>query len=157
MAFFFLLFKISAVDTSTLFSLSLSMDGGLKRVGYANLTVFARAPNVTEAKFSETAAKILVSFEKEVEFDGEKTCGAFFESATVTKLGESPECRLRTTQELEILLGSSATILVGDNLVFKNNVFKARGELYSKYLTNGSSTVNSPDSPLTPVPEITGT
>ena len=63
------------------------MDGGLKRVGYANLTVFARAPNVTAAKFSETAAEILVSFEKEVEFDGEETCGAFFDSATVTKLG----------------------------------------------------------------------
>lgn len=140
---------------STQFSLSLSMDGGLRRVGSANLTVFDRAPTVTSAKFSDTAAEILVSFNKEVEFVGSETCATFFENATVVKLGERPDCFLATTQELEIILGLNPTILVNDNLMFKDNVFKARGEPFSKFLS-GSSSVNSPDSPLSPVPEITG-
>jgi len=147
--------KIASVGMSTQFSLSLSMDGGLRRVGSANLTVFDRAPTVTSAKFSDTAAEILVSFNKEVEFVGSETCPTFFENATVVKLGERPDCFLATTQELEIILRLNPTILVNDNLMFKDNVFKARGEPFSKFLS-GSSSVSFPDSPLSPVPEITG-
>lgn len=140
---------------STQFSLSVSIDGGLKRVGSVNLTVFHRAPNVTTAKFSETAAEILVQFNKEVEILGGGTCSNLFENATVTKLGEIPECSLVNTQELEISLGNGATILVGANMVFKDGVVKARGEPFSRFLS-GSFQVNSPESPLKPAPQITG-
>lgn len=131
------------------------MDGGLRRIHSADLTVFARAPNVTVAKFSDTAAEILVSFDKDVEFVGEETCNVFFDSATVANLGENPECSLATTQLLEILLGTNPSVLVGENLVFENYIFKASDENFSKYLS-GSFPVRSPDSQLTPVPAITG-
>ena len=131
------------------------MDGGLKRVGDVNLTVYDRAPNVTTAMFSDTAAEIVAHFSKEVEFTSAETCTDFFENATVNELGESPECYLVTSTELEIFLGAGASIVVGNNLEFKNNVFKSLGERFSRFLS-GSFPVDSPTSPLTPVPVITG-
>ena len=151
--FFFL--QIPAVGTSTQLSLALSMDGGRRRVGSLTLTVFARAPRVVAAKFSGTAAEIIVNFDKEVKFDGEESCGVFFEAVTVAKLGQGPECRLKTSQQLEITLGNGASIEVNDRLAFKENVFKARGQQFSRYL-NGSFTVDFPDVQLKPAPVITG-
>lgn len=131
------------------------MDGGRRRVGSVTLTVFARAPSVVAAKFSGTAAEIVVNFDKEVELAAMESCGVFFDDVTVAKLGQSPECRLKTTKQLEITLGNGATIVVNDSLVFNKNVFKARGQQFSRYL-NGSFTVNFPDVPLKPAPVITG-
>ena len=150
-----LAFQIPTVPASTQFSLSVSMDGGRRREGFVNLTVFAPAPSVTAAKFTDTAAEIVIYFEKEVEFTGMASCSLFFDIANVTMLGQSPRCYLKTTQELEILLGTGATILVGQNLTFMDNVFKARGQLFSRYL-NGSFPVGPPDIPLKPIPRITG-
>ena len=152
---FFFFLQIPAVGTSTQLSLSLSMDGGRRRVGSLTLTVFARAPSVVAAKFSSTAAEIIVNFDKEVEFDTKQSCGVFFDAVTVAKLGQSPECRLKTTHLLEITLGNGASIVVNDSLAFKENVFKAHGQQFSKYL-NGSFTVNFPDVPLKSAPVITG-
>ncbi|XP_068706586.1 uncharacterized protein [Montipora foliosa] len=147
--------KIPTVPASTQFSLSVSMDGGRRREGFVNLTVFAPAPSVTAAKFTDTAAEIVIYFEKEVEFTGMASCSLFFDIANVTMLGQSPRCSLKTTQKLEILLGTGATILVGQKLTFMDNVFKARGQLFSRYL-NGSFSVGPPDIPLKPIPRITG-
>lgn len=154
-AFVFFFFQIPTVGTSTQLSLSLSMDGGRRRVGSLNLTVFARAPRVVAAKFSGIAAEVIVNFDKEVKFAGKDACDVFFEAATVAKLGQSPECRLKTTQQLEITLGNGASIEVNDSLDFKENVFKARGQQFSKSLS-GSFTVNFPDVLLKPGPVITG-
>ena len=148
--------QAAAVDVSTHFSVSLSMDGGLELVGNADLTVYARAPNVTEVKFSDTAVKILIRFDKEAEIvNAEQTCHELFTSETVAMLGSYPDCILSHSQELQIIPGVGANITVGDNLVFNNNVLKARDEQYSRFLS-GSFSVDSPDSPLRPTPVITG-
>ena len=132
------------------------MDGGLVRVGNADLTVYARAPNVTGVKFSGTAAEILVSFDIEVDItSADETCDLFFTSETVAMLGNDPDCYMVDTQELEILLGYGANISINDNLVFKDNVVKSFGEQYSRFL-NGLFPVNPPDNPLKPTPVITG-
>ena len=118
--------------------------------------VYAPAPQVTSVKFSETAAKILIQFNVEVQFvSAEKTCDEFFIPATLTTLGSYPQCSLSHTQELQIIPGVGANILVGDSLEFKAGVFKARNEEYGKFLI-GSFAVNLPDVPLKPVPVIKG-
>lgn len=115
--------------------------------------VYAPAPQVTSVKFSETAAKILIQFNVEVQFvSAEETCDEFFIPATLTTLGSYPQCRLSHTQELQIIPGVGANISVGDLLEFKAGVFKARN---GKFL-NGSFAVNLPDVPLKPVPVIKG-
>ena len=148
--------QVTPVDTSTHFSVSLSMDDGLVQVGNANLTVYARAPDVIEVKFSDTAVKILIRFDKDAEIvNAGQTCHELFTSVTVTTLGSNPDCILSHSQELQIIPGVGANITVDDNLVFHNNVLKARDEQYSRFLS-GSFSVDSPDSPLRPTPVITG-
>ena len=147
---------MAAVDTSVNFSVSVSMDGGLLRIGKANMVVYARAPNVTDVKFSDTGAKILVHFDTQAEIASGYGCSDFFSSETFAKLGSNPRCFMRTTQDLQILPGAGASIVVGENLVFKNNVFKARREPYSRFF-NGSFPIGSPGNPLVPVPLISGT
>ena len=131
------------------------MDGGVKKVGHVNFTVYDSAPNVTATLFSDTADEIEVEFDKEVEFAVEETCDSFLESATVSKLGQDPTCSLRTTVELVISLGNGANITVGDSLKFKSNVFKALGQSFGRFL-NGSFIIAPPSNPLIPVAEVTG-
>jgi len=148
--------QVTTVDVSTHFSVSLSMDGGLVLVGNADLTVYARAPHVIEIKFSDTAVKILIRFDKEAEIvNADQTCQEIFTSETVARLGSYPDCILSHYEELQIIPGVGANITVGDNLVFNDNVLKARDEQYNRFLS-GSFSVNSPDSPLRPKPVITG-
>ena len=137
------------------FSVSVSMNGGLERVGNANMVVYARAPNVTGVKFSNNGARILVDYDSAAEiFNGDK-CSDAFSSETLAQLGESPGCRHVTRTKLEIIPGRGANISVGDSLVFKDEAIKARGEPFSRFL-NGSFPVNSPDNPIKPVPIIRG-
>ena len=132
------------------------MDSGLVTVGSASLTVYARAPDVTEVKFSDTAAKILVEFDKDAEtVDGDETCDNLFTTETLALLGNNPVCFFSHSQELQITPGSGANITAGDDLVFKDGVIKALDEQYSKFLS-GSFEVDQPDSPLIPTPVITG-
>ena len=132
------------------------MDGGLVKVGNADLTVYARAPDVIEVKFSDTAVKILIRFDKEAEIvTADQTCHELFTSETVAMLGSYPDCILSHSQELQIIPGVGANITVGDNLVFNDNVLKAHDEQYSRFLS-GSFSVDPPDSPLRPTPVITG-
>ena len=132
------------------------MDGGLVQVGNADLTVYARAPDIIEVKFSDTATKILIRFDKEAEIvNADQTCLELFTSETVAMLGSIPDCILSHSQELQIIPGVRANITVGDNLVFNDNVLKARDEHYSRFLS-GSFSVDSPDSSLKPTPIITG-
>lgn len=132
------------------------MDGGLVQVGNADLTVYVRAPVVIEVMFSDTAVKILIRFDKEAEIiNADQTCHALFTSETLAMLGSNPDCFLRHSQEFQIIQGVGANITVGDNLVFNDNVIKARDEQYSRFLS-GSFSVKSPDSPLKPTPKITG-
>lgn len=132
------------------------MDGGLVKVGNADLTVFAGAPDVIEVAFSDTALKILIRFDKEVEIvNADQTCHGLFTSETVAMLGSYPDCILSNSQELQIIPGVGANITIGANLVFNDNVLKARDEQYSRFLS-GSFSVDSPESPLRPTPIITG-
>ena len=131
------------------------MDGGLKQVGHVNFTVYDSAPNVTATRFSDTANEIEVYFDKEVEFAVQETCDNFLESATVSKLGQDPICRVPTTLELVISLGIGANITVGDSLKFKSNIFKALGQSFGRFL-NGSFLIAPPSIPLIPVAEVTG-
>ena len=132
------------------------MDGGLVQVGNADLTVYAQAPDIIEAKFSDTAAKILIRFDEEVEIvNADQTCHELFTSETVAMLGSNPDCILSHSRELQIIPGVKANITVGDNLAFNDDVLKARDEQYSRFLS-GSFSIDSPDSPLKPTPIITG-
>lgn len=132
------------------------MDSGLVLVGNADLTVYARAPDVIKVKFSDTAVKILIRFDKEAEIvNADQTCHELFASETVAMLGSYPDCILSHSQELQIIPGVGANITVGDNLAFNDNVLQARDEQYSRFLS-GSFSVDSPDSPLRPTPVITG-
>lgn len=132
------------------------MDGGLVKVGNADLTVYARAPNVIDVKFSDTVVKILIHFDKEADIvNADQTCHDIFTSETAATLGSDPKCILSNSQELEIIPGYGANITVGDSLVFNDNVLKARDEQYSRFLS-GSFSVDPPDSPLKPTPIITG-
>ena len=132
------------------------MDGGLVQVGDVDLTVYARAPDVIDVKFSDTAVKILIHFDKKVEIvNAHQMCHELFTSETVAMLGSYPGCILRHSQELQIIPGTGANITVGDNLVFNDNVLKAHNEQYSRFLS-GSFSVDSPESPLRPTPVITG-
>ena len=132
------------------------MDGGLVKVGNADLTVYAGAPDVIDVKFSDTVVKILIHFDKEAYIVYvDQTCHDIFTSETAAMLGSNPECILSNSQELEIIPGYGANITVGDNLVFNDNVLKARDEQYSRFLS-GSFSVDPPNSPLKPTPIITG-
>lgn len=122
----------------------------------ANLTVYASAPNVSEVRFSYTAAKLLIEFDKDAEtVDGDETCDNLFTTETLALLGNNPECFFSHSRELQITPGSGANISVGDDLVFKDDVIKALDEQYSEFLS-GSFEVDQPDSPLIPTPVITG-
>jgi len=148
--------KVPSVSASTRFSVSLSMDGGLVKVGDTTLTVFANAPNVSEVRFSDTAGELLVDFDIDVEItSGVESCQLFLASETIVMLGVEPECFLLSTRELMIVLGYDANITTSDVLVFNDNVFKAHSEQYSRYLS-GSFPVNAPATPLKPTPVITG-
>ena len=132
------------------------MDGGLVQVGDTYLTVFASAPNVTWVKFSDTAGKLLVDFDTDVEVaTADESCELFVTSGTVAMLGTEPECFLEGTRKLVIVLGFGANITTDDYLVFNNNVLRAHSEQYSRYL-NGSFPVNAPDNPLEATPVIIG-
>lgn len=139
--------------------MSLSMNCGLGRVGSANLTVYARAPNVTGVKLNNLATGIDVRFDKPVYFTSQltasETCGDLFNDETVNLLGISPDCYSIDYQEIAIDLGYNATIRPGDSVVFKDNVIKTRGEQYGRFLS-GSFPVSQPDSPLKPTPVIRG-
>ena len=131
------------------------MDGGLVKVGNANLTAYAGAPNVTKVKFSDTAGAIRILFNKEVDFASDETCENFFSMETVATFGSDADCYLSDLEEVTISLRAGANVSIGDNLVFKNNVFKASGETYSEFLS-GSFPVQGPDKPMKPTPVITG-
>ena len=125
-------------------------------VGNANLTAYARAPDVSQVNFSDTAAKILVQFDKDAEtVDDDETCDNLLTRETMAMLGSNPECVFKNSQELQIVPGHGANITVGDDLVFEDDVIKAFGEQYSRLLS-GSFEVKPPDSPLKPSPVITG-
>ena len=132
------------------------MDGGLVQVGATYLTVFASAPNVAGVKFSDTAGKLLVGFDRDVEVaNADDSCELFFTSGTVAMLGIEPECFLEDTRQLVIVIGFDATITTDHYLVFNNNVLRAHSEQYSRFL-NGSFPVSGPDTPLKATPVITG-
>ena len=132
------------------------MDGGLNTVGSAILTAYARAPNVTTVKFSDTASSILVLFDIDIDIaNDDETCENFFTAAVVVTFGIDAECYLSSWREVTILLGAGANVTTGDNLVFKDNVFQAYGETYSEFYS-GSVPVQGPDDPLRPTPVITG-
>ena len=132
------------------------MDGGLVQVGSTYLTVFASAPRITRVKFSDTAGKLLVGFDRDVEVENaDESCQLFFTSGTVAMLGIEPECFLEDTRQLVIVLGFDSTITTDDYLVFNNNVLKAQSEQYSRFL-NGSFPVSGPDTPLKATPVISG-
>lgn len=132
------------------------MDGGLNTVGSAILTTYARAPNVTTVKFSDTATMILVLFDIDIDIaNDDETCENFFTAAVVVTFGIDAECYLSSWREVTILLGAGANVTTGYSLVFKNNVFQAYGETYSEFYS-GSVPVQGPDDPLRPTPVITG-
>ena len=132
------------------------MDGGLNTVGSAILTAYARAPNVTTVKFSDTATLILVLFDIGIDIaNDDETCENFFTAAVVVTFGIDAECYLSSLREVTILLGVGANVAIGDSLVFKDNVFQAYGETYSEFY-RGSVPVQGPDDPLRPTPVITG-
>lgn len=132
------------------------MDGGLNTVGSAILTAYARAPNVTTMKFSDTATMILVLFDIDIDIaNDDETCENFFTAAVVVTFGIDAECYLSSWREVTILLGAGANVTTGDSLVFKDNVFQAYGETYSEFY-RGSVPVQGPDDPLRPTPVITG-
>lgn len=132
------------------------MDGGLNTVGSAILTAYARAPNVTTVKFSDTATMILVLFDIDIDIaNDDETCENFFTAAVVVTFGIDAECYLSSWREVNILLGAGANVTTGDSLVFKDNVFQAYGETYSEFYS-GSVPVQGPDDPLRPTPVITG-
>ena len=132
------------------------MDGGLNTVGSAILTAYARAPNVTTVKFSDTATIILVLFDIDIDVaNDDETCENFFTAAVVVTFGIDAECYLSSWREVTILLGAGANVTTGDSLVFKDNVFQAYGETYSEFY-RGSVPVQGPDDPLRPTPVITG-
>ena len=132
------------------------MDGGLNTVGSAILTAYARAPNVTTVKFSDTATIILVLFDIDIDVaNDDETCENFFTAAVVVTFGIDAECYLSSWREVTILLGADANVTTGDSLFFKDNVFQAYGETYSEFY-RGSVPVQGPDDPLRPTPVITG-
>ena len=132
------------------------MDDGLNTVGSAILTAYARAPNVTTVKFSDTATMILVLFDIDIDIaNDDETCENFFTAAVVVTFGIDAECYLSSWREVTILLGAGANVTTGDSLVFKDNVFQAYGETYSEFY-RGSVPVQGPDDPLRPTPVITG-
>ena len=132
------------------------MDGGLNTVDSAILTAYARAPNVTTVKFSDTATMILVLFDIDIDIaNDDETCENFFTAAVVVTFGIDAECYLSSWREVTILLGAGANVTTGDSLVFKDNVFQAYGETYSEFY-RGSVPVQGPDDPLRPTPVITG-
>ena len=132
------------------------MDGGLNTVGSAILTAYARAPNVTTVKFSDTATMILVLFDIDIDIaNDDETCENFFTAAVVVTFGIDAECYLSSWREVTILLGAGANVTTVDSLVFKDNVFQAYGETYSEFY-RGSVPVQGPDDPLRPTPVITG-
>ncbi|XP_078368614.1 uncharacterized protein LOC144652478 isoform X2 [Oculina patagonica] len=146
----------STVSTSSTAFVSSIMPTATSSLVVVSSIVYVSAPDVSAVKFSDTAAKILVEFDKEAEtVDGDETCDNLFTIETIALLGSNPQCSFSHSQELQIILGGGASITVGDDLVFKDDVIKALGEQYSRFLS-GSFEVHQPDNLLIPTPVITG-
>lgn len=58
----------------------------------------------------------------------DELCECFFISGIVVMLGIELECFLVDIWELVIVLGFGVNIIIGDDLVFKNNVLKVYSE-----------------------------
>ena len=142
---------------SQLISLALSLNGVHELPSDVSLirTVYAPAPTLTTAQFSDTGALINVVFNKDVDRSSLARCDDIFESASVLLLGTSPDCSWSDGRHLTISPGTSTQILPDNRLTLKADAVKRGGELYSKYAT-GSVNVDSPANPEWPVAVIIG-
>ena len=118
-----------------------------------NRKVFAMAPQVTSAKFTDTGAQLIVAFDHAIATAQLDTCSAIF-STGVNTLGTSPSCVWTDGRHLEISPDVDGTIEPSNTMTFQTDVIK-RDQLYSKVL-NSQLTFLAPANPVTPVPVIVG-
>lgn len=120
---------------------------------------YAVQPQALSVRFENNPSKLLLSFDKPAEYITENPdfgCSDFFDQATLAKFASDAKCVLRTSKKMIIkLIGSSATIVPGNTINFKNGSVAARGEANTKFVSgNTTLTVGSPPNPPVPVIEI---
>lgn len=100
------------------------MDGGFNIVGSVILIVYVCVFNVIIVKFSDIVIMILVFFDIDIDIvNDDEICENFFIVVVVVIFGIDVECYLSSWWEVNIFFGVGVNVIIGDSLVFKDNVF----------------------------------
>jgi hypothetical protein len=118
-----------------------------------NRIVYAPAPEVASARFTDTGAKIIVAFNSPIAASQLTTCAAIF-STGLSSLGTSPTCSWSDARHLEISPDVDAAIEPSNSLTFVTDAIK-QDQMFSKVL-NGAQTISGPENPVQPAALIVG-
>jgi len=105
-------------------------------------------PNIERAKLDDTVRMIIVTFSLGTNQPG-NTCGEIISMETLRTLGEDPTCAWTSQSTLSITLGTSATILIGDIILFNDN--KITNSNGCGAILGGMQELEEPDNP----PQVT--
>ncbi|XP_070541847.1 uncharacterized protein [Ptychodera flava] len=153
-------FDVAMPSTSCRLSAMPSVNGytGLGDTG-ANpieITVYAVAPSMESAQFSDNGASLLVTFDNGVEDGGLSSCSDLFDVASSDLLGVGSDCFFRDPKSLVIITGKANTLVEPDDaLTLRNGVVKAFQQDYSRE-ASGNVTVAGPAQALQPVALLDG-
>ncbi|CAK81878.1 unnamed protein product (macronuclear) [Paramecium tetraurelia] len=75
-----------------------------------------------DVKMNYNSKKLIINFGKKIKRMS-PDCSAFFEQSTLQNLGMNPSCFVNS-QQIQVLLGSNATIYFGSSINFKKNIIK---------------------------------
>lgn len=128
-------------------------------------TYFSTSPEITGLVFTDSFARLLLSFDREVELGGEQqsslkisftNCSQVFSSSSVSLLGGETQCQWHNTLQQQILITlGAANVFPGSVLHLKENIIRTRNVAYSK-LASGGVMVSNTGQRLQPVAVITG-
>jgi hypothetical protein len=127
---------------------------GFDEVAAATLFTYVSTPKIVRAEFSRAATSLSVSFDSNTNLGDAGTlrfpCSKLLEdvSARILAAG-SLGCLWADEKTLVIQLGSDATVVPGDVLLFRNDLIKSADNI-SNTLGNGFATVVAPQEVLKP-------
>ncbi|XP_070541846.1 serine-rich adhesin for platelets-like isoform X2 [Ptychodera flava] len=122
------------------------------------ITVYAVAPSMDSAQFSNNGAEMSVTFDSGVEYSSFSSCSDIFDTASSALLGSGAECFFRDPKTLVIVIGKASQgslVEPADWLALKTGAVKAFQEDYSRESVS-NVTVAGPAQPLEPVALLDG-
>ena len=118
---------------------------------------YSSAPVLESAKFSSSAAQLVLTFDREVELGQENStrmiqsfgCSEIFDTNTSSLLGEPARCDWQTSQQRVIIiqLHANSLILPGNTVALNGASIRTRGVEYSM-LSNSTVIIPPPEGPV---------